>query len=123
MIQKYNKRVSNILNLTDGILGDCLGIQILATFNMKREKIDGALLRKGRLIAEHKFEKLSLEETNKLLNFLGKTEIAEEGMVLADIYNIDSEVFKSNNNKISAILCIQQIKVLHLIQWRVRMCM
>ena len=90
--------VSNILNLTDGILGDCLGIQVLATFNMKREKIDQALLRKGRLIAEHKFEKLSLEETNKLLEFLGKTEIAEEGMVLADIYNIDSEVFKSNNN-------------------------
>jgi hypothetical protein len=30
--------VSNILNLTDGILGDCLSIQIVATFNMKREK-------------------------------------------------------------------------------------
>src|SRR5690606_15633938 len=25
--------VSNILNLTDGILGDCLSIQIIATFN------------------------------------------------------------------------------------------
>jgi SpoVK/Ycf46/Vps4 family AAA+-type ATPase len=61
--------VSNILNLTDGILGDCLNIQILATFNMKREKIDQALLRKGRLIAEHKFTKLSVEETNNLLKF------------------------------------------------------
>ena len=39
--------VSNILNLTDGILGDCLNIQVIATFNMKREKIDQALLRKG----------------------------------------------------------------------------
>jgi len=87
--------VSNILNLTDGILGDCLGIQIIATFNMRREKIDQALLRPGRLIAEHKFEKLSINETNKLLKNLNKNHIATEGMSLADIYNIDVEIFKS----------------------------
>lgn len=94
--------VSNILNLTDGILGDCLNIQVIATFNIKREKIDQALLRKGRLIAEHKFEKLSMENTNKLLKSLKKDFIVEEGMVLADIYNIETEVFKSTNktNKI-----------------------
>jgi hypothetical protein len=94
--------VSNILNLTDGILGDCLNIQVIATFNMKREKIDQALLRKGRLIAEHKFEKLSVVETNKLLTHLGKDQVVGEGMVLADIYNIDTEVFKTSNkgNKI-----------------------
>lgn len=89
--------VSNILNLTDGILGDCLGIQIIATFNMKKEKIDQALLRKGRLIAEHKFKQLTTDETNKLLKYLGKDQIVNEGMVLGDIYNIDSEVFKSEN--------------------------
>ena len=89
--------VSNILNLTDGILGDCLSIQIIATFNMKREKIDQALLRKGRLIAEHKFGKLNTEETNKLLKTLGKEQEVSEPMTLADIYNIDEEVFKSNN--------------------------
>ena len=94
--------VSNILNLTDGILGDCLNIQVIATFNMKREKIDQALLRKGRLIAEHKFEKLSIDDTNKLLKHLEKNQIVEEGMVLADIYNIDTEVYKTSNkgNKI-----------------------
>ena len=94
--------VSNILNLTDGILGDCLNIQVIATFNMKREKIDQALLRKGRLIAEHKFEKLSVEETNRLLKHLEKDQVVEEGMVLADIYNIDTEVYKtsSKGNKI-----------------------
>jgi hypothetical protein len=87
--------VSNVLNLTDGILGDCLSIQIIATFNMRKENIDKALLRKGRLIAEHKFEKLSLEETNKLLKHLNKDIIAKEGMTLADIYNIDIEVHKT----------------------------
>ena len=94
--------VSNILNLTDGILGDCLNIQVIATFNMKREKIDQALLRKGRLIAEHKFEKLSVDDTNKLLTHLNKNQQVEEGMVLADIYNIDTEVYKTSTkgNKI-----------------------
>jgi hypothetical protein len=91
--------VSNILNLTDGILGDCLNIQVVATFNMKRENIDKALLRKGRLIAEHKFEKLSVEDTNKLLLSLGKEQSSDEGMCLADIYNIDIESIKSTNKK------------------------
>ena len=34
---------------------------------MSREKIDNALLRKGRLIAEHKFQTLNITDTNKLL--------------------------------------------------------
>jgi hypothetical protein len=89
--------VSNILNLTDGILGDCLSIQIVATFNMKREKIDQALLRKGRLIVEHKFGKLSPEESNKLLKHLEKDHVVEESMCLADIYNIDVELIKTVN--------------------------
>jgi SpoVK/Ycf46/Vps4 family AAA+-type ATPase len=95
--------VSNLLNLTDGILGDCLNIQVIATFNMKRERIDQALLRKGRLIAEHKFEKLTLEETNKLLKHLKKDYVSSEGMVLADIYNVDVEVHKSSDKKTSKI--------------------
>jgi hypothetical protein len=91
--------VSNILNLTDGILGDCLNIQIIATFNMKREKIDPALLRKGRLIAEHKFSPLSVENSNLLLQHLGKTNTVDKAMSLADIYNIDEELIKVENNK------------------------
>lgn len=81
--------VSNLLNLTDGILGDCLNIQVIATFNMNREKIDNALLRKGRLICEHKFEALSVEETNILLKHLKKDKTSNEGLTLADIYNIE----------------------------------
>jgi SpoVK/Ycf46/Vps4 family AAA+-type ATPase len=87
--------VSNVLNLTDGILGDCLSIQIIATFNMRKENIDKALLRKGRLIAEHKFDKLNVEDTNKLLKHLNKDTEVKEGMTLADIYNIDVEVHKT----------------------------
>jgi len=88
--------VSNILNITDGILSDMLNIQIVATFNMDKKKIDEALLRKGRLIAEHKFDKLSIEESNKLVNHLKiKDFVATKPMTLTEIYNVNEEEFKS----------------------------
>jgi hypothetical protein len=83
--------VSNILNLTDGILSDILNIQIVATFNMDKKKIDSALLRKGRLIAEHKFDALPLDDTKRLLKHLDVT----DGMTLTEIYNIDETEYKT----------------------------
>jgi hypothetical protein len=87
--------VSNILNITDGILSDILKIQIVATFNMDKAKIDTALLRKGRLIAEHKFDALPVDDSNNLLNSLGKEANATKPMTLTEIYNIEEEEFKS----------------------------
>lgn len=85
--------VANLLNMTDGLLSDCLSIQIIATFNTSREMIDKALLRKGRLIAEWKFDKLSVEDTNKLIRSLGREDVATSPMSLADIYNADEEEY------------------------------
>ena len=91
--------VSNILNITDGILSDILKIQIVATFNMDKAKIDSALLRKGRLIAEHNFDKLSIEDSTALLKHLGKDEVADKPMTLTEIYNVDEVEYKSDDNK------------------------
>jgi len=79
--------VSNILNLTDGVLGDCLNLFIIATFNTPREKIDKALIRKGRLVAEHHFEELTAEQANIILKKIGSKRVAEKSMTLAEIYN------------------------------------
>jgi hypothetical protein len=84
--------VSNILNLTDGILSDCLSIQIIATFNTTKDKIDKALLRKGRLIAEHKFDSLDVASTNALLKHIGKDDISSTGLTLSEIYNIGEDL-------------------------------
>lgn len=94
--------VSNLLNLTDGIYGDLLNIYVIATFNMERERIDPALLRKGRLIAEHKFSKLNVEQSNNLLKELDLDYITEVPMTLADIYNIEYQQpkVKLNTKKI-----------------------
>lgn len=86
-----NNGVSNILNMTDGILGDCLNIQIIATLNTSREKLDQALLRKGRLIAEHEFKELTEEEVNKIYKKLGIDKKADKPLTLTEIYNHDEE--------------------------------
>jgi hypothetical protein len=56
---------------------------------MDKAKIDSALLRKGRLIAEHKFDALSVEDTNRLLEHLGKEPNATKPMTLTEIYNLE----------------------------------
>jgi len=89
--------VSNILNITDGILSDILNIQIVATFNMDKAKIDSALLRKGRLIAEHKFDALPIEDSNNLLKHLGKKHVTDKPMTLTEIYNIEEAEYKSED--------------------------
>ena len=62
--------VSNLLNLSDGLLSDCLHLQIICTFNTELKNIDKALLRKGRLIARYEFNELTDEKTNSLLDYL-----------------------------------------------------
>ncbi len=88
--------VANLLNVSDGILGDCLNIQIIATFNTQKSNIDQALLRKGRLIAEHEFKKLTVSESNNLLSHLGKNFTTSKEMALTEIYNLDEQEFKEN---------------------------
>lgn len=62
--------ISNLLNMTDGILNDMLGLMVIATFNTSISKIDGALLRAGRLIARKEFGGLSELQAYKLAKVL-----------------------------------------------------
>lgn len=93
-----NHGISNLLNMTDGILNDILGFQIIASFNMELDDIDPALLRNGRLIARKEFAKLTIEETIKLCKYLGISDYPAEEMALADIYALkkNSEIIKHN---------------------------
>jgi hypothetical protein len=87
--EQDNTAISNILNITDGILGDCLNVMVIATFNIDREKIDAALVRKGRLLVEHHFGPLSEEASNRVLERVGDGRRASGPMTLAEIYNPD----------------------------------
>ena len=78
--------VSNILNLTDGLLSDCLNISIVVTLNTDNKDIDPALERKGRLLKHYTFEKLAVNKSKILLEKLGSAIEVKEPMTLADIY-------------------------------------
>lgn len=90
--------VSTILQLTDGLFSDYLNIKIICTFNTNIERIDKALLRKGRMIAKYKFTALSAEKTSALAKKLGH-EDAKGSMTLADIFGLDKKDFKDPDKK------------------------
>jgi len=85
--------ISMLLNLTDGLLGECLGIQVIATFNTALSKIDTALLRKGRLQALYEFKPLPQKKAAALVDSLGfSSEMVETDMTLADIFHMDEKL-------------------------------
>lgn len=91
--------VGIILNIADGILSDVLECQFICTFNADLMDIDHALLRRGRLIAEYQFGKLSIEKCNNYLKSIGKDKQVDEEMTLAELTHIDEAEYKADDNK------------------------
>lgn len=101
MIATTDQAVSNLLNLSDGLLGDAIHQQIICTFNCDIQGIDPALLRDGRLVLEHKFDKLTPENARRLcvqLNVPGHGEDIREPISLAEIYGRTNAGEQSSTN-------------------------
>ena len=102
--------VSLLLNLTDGLLSDGLGLKFICTFNDDVKNIDAALLRKGRLISKYEFKALCVEKANELLKTLyeedyknGKYKnepVTEKPLSLADIYHFYEASYEKERRKI-----------------------
>lgn len=84
-----NSNLSTILSLTDGILGESLAIQMIATFNTELKNIDPALVRKGRLKLAYEFNEIPPEKASKILEIRGITATIEEPITLAEAYHYD----------------------------------
>jgi hypothetical protein len=81
--------VSDILNISNGLIGDFTKTKFIFTFNMDTKQIDEAILRDGRLACEYEFRPLQGEKLINLANKLGKEVTEEEirkGLTLANIY-------------------------------------
>lgn len=89
MDRKHNSSssVSNLLNISDGLLADFLNVQLICTFNSTLTSVDNALLRQGRLIARYEFGKLSVEKAQRLSRHFGHNAIIKEPMTIAEIAN------------------------------------
>src|SRR5690606_15758608 len=92
--------VSTLLNLSDGLLSDCLNIQIICSFNTDLSKVDSALLRKGRLIAQYEFKELETQKAQQLSDKLGFQTQISKPMNLTDIYNQKEMNFENGKTRI-----------------------
>jgi hypothetical protein len=79
--------ITNLLNLTDGLLNDMLSIQVIATFNTDLKNIDEALLRPERLIARKEFSSLDSDQSFKLAEKLNVVLTEKRDYTLAEIYS------------------------------------
>lgn len=105
--KNHGSIVKTILQLTDGILADCLRLKIIVTFNCDLSKIDEALLRKGRLQIRHEFRYLNRDEAMKLAEnlkinlqiFDSEEYVNKKDWTLAEIYNIHTDFYWDKKQK------------------------
>ena len=88
---RFGGAISNILNMSDGLMSDIFNIKFICTFNTDIENIDEALLRPGRCFVNYEFKSLEAEKANKLLESLGHKIDKPRNMTLAEIYNYKAE--------------------------------
>lgn len=96
--------ISNLLNMTDGLLNDILGLTVIATFNTQIENIDPALLRPQRLLARKEFYKIDRKTAEELSKALGiNTPDIDYPASLAEFYTVKKAatvlIHQVNKNK------------------------
>lgn len=94
--------LSDILNYSDGIVGDLVQCKFIFTFNTNLSKIDKALLRKGRMKLNYEFKKLYGEDLKVVMDKLEKSvteKELQEGMTLAEIYNSEDDDYLTKGKK------------------------
>src|SRR5690606_12855406 len=92
--------VSNLLNISDGLLSDFLNVQIICTFNSSLSVVDNALLRKGRLIAKYEFGKLSVTKAQRLSELQATGLRVVNPMTVAEILNHEERSYDQERPRI-----------------------
>ena len=97
---RTNSGLVNILNISDGLLGDSLCIKFICTFNAPLKDIDQALLRKGRLVARYEFRELPPEKANRLI-VAEHLDVPQQNspITLAEIYNYHDNEYAPEKRK------------------------
>ncbi len=83
--------IATLLNISDGLLSDALGIKLICTFNTGLANIDKALLRKGRMVNRYEFKELTAD---KALNIAQKHNLPYDGkypITIGDLFNIEKQ--------------------------------
>ena len=97
---RFGGAISNILNMSDGLMSDIFNIKFICTFNTDISNIDEALLRPGRCFVNYEFKALSKDKSTKLLESLGHKVDTQKEMTLAEIYNYNPDTIKTVKKKV-----------------------
>lgn len=102
MDRKHNNSssVSNLLNISDGLLADFLNVQLICTFNSPLTMVDSALMRKGRLIAKYEFGKLGIEKAKRLSTHFGFDTVIDKPMTIAEIANPNEKAHQPEKTEV-----------------------
>ena len=87
--------VSLLLNMTDGLLSDDLGMKFICTFNEDMKNIDDALLREGRLMSKYEFKDLEISKAEAILKERGIETKLEKPLSLAKIFHYGESSYES----------------------------
>lgn len=87
----YNTLITPLLQLTDGLIGDSLGLKFICTFNTDLKNVDPALQRKGRCSVSYEFKKLDKNKVQALWNKLNIPKQATEDLALCDVLNVQTD--------------------------------
>ncbi len=87
----FHNEIATLLNLSDGLLNDALGIKLICTFNTAFSKIDQALTRKGRMVNRYEFKELDVHKAKDLAE---KHDLPYNGLApitIGDLFNIEKD--------------------------------
>ena len=91
--------ITDLLNMTDGLLSDALNIKIICTFNTDYEKIDEALLRPGRCRCKYDFDLLDKDRANKVAEKF-KIQKVDRDISLAELFNPEETFMEEKKKRI-----------------------
>ena len=97
--QNISNAIANILNMSDGLMSDIFNVKFICTFNADIDKIDDAILRKGRCFANYEFKPLCKEKTKVLLEKQNIHIDDPQPMTLAEIFNYKGEDYAQQSTK------------------------
>ena len=80
------EKVSNLLNIADGFLGEHLRLHVVATTNGPVRQLDPALLRPGRLMGMREFRRLTRREAQRLAEAKGLQLADQPDYSLGELY-------------------------------------
>jgi len=89
---------SDLINASDGLLGNFLQLHLICTVNCEMDRLDPAVTRPGRMLAYREFKRLTPAQAHKLASAKNLHIKPQDSYSLAEIYNAGSPLGQYNSH-------------------------